>query len=200
MSTIGQTLNQIQALQDEINESGAEDWFSRELMNFTTVVFFQFLPHSVLDEKKELVESSGKVAEKYYELASQPELLSEFIRFSNIGQFLCIWNAYEKYLRQKYRNHFDRNKFKIKELFDDLIAKAKPAGLEELEEEFEVMRNTRNSLHEGGVFNRNFKSWSGRFSGVTYSFLPGEPVTPLRVADVSRIMWKHYQALEASLP
>jgi hypothetical protein len=200
MPTIGDTLNQIQKLQGEIKEAGVEGLFAQDLMNFTTVVFFQYLPHAVLDEEKQSFDPSAQMVEKYYELAAQPELLSEFVRFSNMGQFLCIWNSYEKYLRQKYLTDYGLNKFKIKKLFEDLIARAQPEGCDEIREEFDVMRNTRNSLHDGGVFNKDFNSWSGNFCGATYEFSPGDSVDSLRIADVSRVMWKHYQAFESTLP
>lgn len=201
MSSISHTLDQILKLQGEIKEAGVEGWFAKELMNFTTVVFFQYLSHTVLDQEKQHLALSDQMAEKYYELAAQPELLSELVRFNNIGQFVCLWNAYEKYLRHKY--HTDtgsNNSLKISKIFDGLVARAQPEGHREIREEFEVMRNTRNSLHDGGVFNRRFDSSSGKFCGTTYWFYPGEPVEPLRIADVSRVMWKHYRAFEAALP
>lgn len=198
MATIGSTLNQIQELQREIDEGGLEDRFVQELMNFTTIVFFQYLAHAVLDEAKDSLSSLSQAAQKYYELSAQPEVLTEFIRFSNSGQFVCIWNAYEKYLRQKYFNDFGLTEFKINQLFDDLVDRIQPSDSAKIKEEFEVMRNTRNSLHDGGVFSEKFTPWSGSFLGATYKFSPGEPVTPLRVVDVCFVMWSHYGALETA--
>ncbi|MBQ0764016.1 hypothetical protein [Marinobacter psychrophilus] len=198
MSTIAQTLNQIQELQSEIKKSGVESWFVRELMNFTSVVFFQYLSHVVLEESKERLGSLSQKAAKYYELAGQPELFDEFTRFSNMGQFTCIWNAYEKYLRQKYLVDYGSTKNKlINELFLDLIRRAEPLGSEKMKEEFEVMRSTRNSLHDGGVVRKSNSPCSGKFFGAAYRFYPGEPVTPLRVVEVAFVMWRHYQAFEA---
>ena len=58
MTTIADTLNDIQKLQDEMSSKlkgykglreSADTTFIRNLMNFTTIYFFELLAHAVLD-------------------------------------------------------------------------------------------------------------------------------------------------------
>jgi len=196
MATIRDTLIEITQVQEEFDKVGNDSILVKELMNFTTVLYFDYLPHSILDRARnhKLPEING--LKKYYELFSQKDLLKEYIRFNNIGQFSVIWNAYEKYLREKYRELFNQPRFKIKELFTDLINEINPENKEKILEEFEVIRNTRNSLHDGGIYNENFSVFIGALHGQSYEFRPGEQVKPLRVMDVVQTIWSHYRIIE----
>ena len=196
MATIADTLNDIQKIQKEFEIAGNNDGLVKDLMNFTTVVFFDYLSHSVLENVRHLDFSLIPGGSKYYELFESEGLLNEYIRINNIGHFSVVWNAYEKYLRHKYLNEFGLSKFKIKDLFIDLIDKSKPANRDQIIEEFEVMRNTRNSLHEGGIFNSKFAPFQGLLCNKLYLFSPGDSVVPLRIMDVVKTMWSHFKELE----
>jgi hypothetical protein len=63
-------------------------------------------------------------------------------------------------------------------------------------EEFEVIRNTRNSLHDGGKYNETFKAFRGRLNGTVYHFKPGVHVRPLRAMDVLKSLWQQFKAIE----
>ena len=143
MAKIQDTLNEIIEIQKEFDSVGNDNSLVKELMNITSVIYFDYLSHAVLDHSRTIDLSKIPGSSKYYELFAKPGLLSEYIRINNIGQLSAVWNAYEKYLRDKYYNEFGQKKFKIKDLFDDLIKKIKPINDLQIVEEFEVIRNTR---------------------------------------------------------
>jgi len=196
MATIQDTLNEIIKIQKEFDKVGNDNSLMKELMNFTSVIYFDYLSHAVLDHSRMIDLSKIPGSSRYYELFGQPGLLPEYIRINNIGQFSVVWNAYEKYLREKYYNDFGLKKIKIKDLFEDLIKKTKPINELQMIEEFEVMRNTRNSLHDGGIYNSKFAPFEGVLCGNLFTFSPGNPVIPLRIMDVIKTMWSHYKAFE----
>lgn len=196
MATIQETLHEINQIQKEFDNVANDESLVKEFMNFTSIIYFDYLAHSVLDRSRMIDLSKITGSSKYYELFSQPEILLEYIRISNIGQFSFIWNAYEKYLRGIYKNDFGLKKFKIKDIFDDLIKKIKPVNYLQIIEEFEVMRNSRNSLHDGGIYNSKFIPFKGVLCNKEFTFSPGNPVEPLRIMDVIKTMWNHYKAFE----
>ncbi len=161
MSTIADTLSEIIKIQKEFDSINNTDTFVKELMNFTTVLYFDYLSHAILDQSRHINLSSIEGIDKYYELFSKNSLLLEYIRINNIGQFSVIWNAYEKYLRQKYFNVFHSTEFNINKIFKNIINNSNLVNKDTLLEEFEVMRNTRNSLHDGGTYNASFLYFKG---------------------------------------
>lgn len=196
MATIADTLNEIEKIQEEFKIIGNDESLIKELMSFTTVFYFEYLSHAVLDNSRHIDLSGVKGATKYYELFANETVLSEHVRSNNIGQLSLVWNAYEKYLRKKYFEDFNLKEFKIKKLFDDLIDKINPANKTRILEEFEVIRNTRNSLHDGGIYSSDFAYFKGELNGNEYEFHPGAPVKPLRIMDVIKAIWSHYKDLE----
>lgn len=198
MPTILDTINEIEIFQKEVVSNGTEDKFVEELMNFTTIIYFDYLSHAVLDAAKNKIDlTQVKGAIKYYELYKKEGLLGEYVRIDNIGRFSVIWNTYEKYLRNKHLDIINNKSYKISEIFNDLIEKIKPDNQAILREEFDVMRHTRNSLHDGGKYSSKFTNFEGVLCGTKYKFLPGIQVMPLRVMDVVQTMWVHYKRLEA---
>ena len=196
MTTISDTLKDIIKIQKEFEIIKDDLGFKKELTNFTSAIYFEYLSHAILDKSRHINLSGINGATKYYELLDNKVLLKEYIRFNNIGQFSIIWNAYEKYLRKFYLDNFDLTQFKISLLFQDLLNKKNPSNKDKILSEFEVMRNTRNSLHDGGIYNSSFSVFSGKINGNIYSFSPGEPVIPLRIMDVIATLWSHYKILE----
>lgn len=196
MATIQDTLNEIIQIQKEFDKIGNENSLVNELMNITSVIYFDYLSHAVLDHSRMIDLSKIPGSSKYYDLYKQHGLLSEYIRINNIGQFSVVWTAYEKYLREKYNNDFGLKKFKIKDLFVDLIKVIKPINDLRIIEEFEVLRNTRNSLHDGGIYNSKFAPFNGVLCDKLFTFSPGLPVVPLRIMDVIKTVLSHYKAFE----
>jgi hypothetical protein len=196
MATIKDTLYEIEQIQSEFTTVVNDDGFIKDITNITTVIYFEYLSHTVLDEARTIDLSSIKNSKKYYKLFSKKDLLSEFIRINNISQLFIVWNVYEQYLRRKYFNEYGLRKFNIKALFDDLINKVDPENKTQIIEEFEVMRNTRNSLHEGGKYNSEFIYYRGNLCDKEYEFIPGVLVKPLRIMDVIKTIWSHYKQLE----
>jgi len=196
MVSIQDTLIEIIQIQKEFDTIGNDNSLVKEFMNFTSVLYFDYLSHAVLDQSRIIDLSKIPGSLKYYELFAQPGLLPEYIRINNIGQFSVVWNVYEKYLREKYQNDYGLTKFKIKNLFVDLIKKLVLKNEQQIIDEFEVMRNTRNSLHDGGIYNSKFPPIKGILCGQEFGFTPGNPVTPLRIMDVIKTMWSHYKKFE----
>ncbi|GGZ67228.1 hypothetical protein [Algibacter mikhailovii] len=191
MATIQDTLNEIEQIQEEFKLIEIESSLVDDLMGFSTSIYFDYISHAVLDQARTVDLSSISYSKKYYELFAQKELLQTHVRFNNIGQLFVIWNAYEKYLRQKYIDVCGSTEFKVSILFEDLTLKLDIEKREQTLEEFEVIRNTRNSL-----FNPKFKPFQGSFCGTTFYFIPGELVKPLRIMNVIRTMWEHFKRLE----
>jgi hypothetical protein len=107
-----------------------------------------------------------------------------------------VWNIYEKYIREICETKCEDVKFKIEPVFNDLINKIEPDNAEKIKDEFNVIRNTRNSFHNGGVYNRDFDEFKGVFLNEEYEFTPGQPVKPLRIMDVVKTIWEHYKIIE----
>ena len=200
MATILDTLKDIETLQAEIepysNLYTDTDRFIREIMNFTSVMYFEFSSHAVLNSIKLTNYKNIRFGQKYFDLYLQDGLLDEFIRLKNIGYLSVIWNIYEKYLRDKYRNDYSLEEFKIKKLFDDLLPRMFLPNSARIIEEFEVIRNTRNSLHDGGIYGHNFTPFRGFLQGNEYIFTPGDKVTLLRIMDVAKTIWSHFKLFE----
>jgi DNA polymerase III alpha subunit len=63
-----------------------------------------------------------------------------------------------------------------KEWVENNKDKIEPDNAEKIKDEFNVIRNTRNSFHNGGVYNRDFDEFKGVFLNEEYEFIPGQPV------------------------
>lgn len=196
MATLAQTIIEIEQIQEEFKVIGSDGSLVDDLMGFSTSIYFENISHAVLDQSRIIDLSSIPLSKKYYELFAQENLLQTYIRFNNIGHFFVVWNAYEKYLRQKYLDACGLTEFGIKNLFEDLTMKLDIENREQTIDEFEVMRNTRNSFHNGTIFNPEFEPFEGVLCDETFNFVPGELVRPLRVMNVIRTMWEHYKRLE----
>ena len=206
MSTIADTLNDIQKIQAEM-QAGVEggvvrpnDEFIRELFSFTTAYFFQLCAHTVLDTLRAPVAAQGHpYADKYYSLFDQAGVLDSYIRWSNHSGLLSLWNIFERYIKRKaeaLRSNADR---KLDRCYKTVL---RERGVENpayqwAVEEFEILRLTRNSLHSGGTYTLS-KPRYGSICGVQYSLVPGHPVRPIRLLDVVRTVWEHYRLIEGS--
>ncbi|EAR11337.1 hypothetical protein MED297_20657 [Reinekea sp. MED297] len=195
MPTIGNALADIERFQDRLSQAGVRSWFPEQLMNFTSVLFFEFSSHALLESSRERG-AQGALFSKYIRLSENQILRDEYVRQNSIGHLFVVWIFYEKYLRDKYFEITGRTEFKISKLFKKLINALELENFEVIYSEFEVIRNTRNSLHDGGCYNRTFSYFEADFKDTTYVFEPGEQVVPLRVMDVCDVMYSHYLKLE----
>lgn len=191
MATIKDLLIEIENFQKEILEVDYDDDFQSGIVNLTSVIYFDHLSHSVLDLAKNIDLSSIPISKKYYKLYSTPFLLRETIRINTIGYFFNIWMEYERFLRRKSSYFFGHEKFKISSLFDEILELVEESEKWKIKNEFEVLRNTRNSLHDGGVYKHD-KPYKGKIGHQTYIFVKNNPVIPIRNVDAIRVVWNHF--------
>ena len=200
MATIADTLNDIQRIQDEISskkiecETWAGSTLPRDLMNFTTIYFFDLLAHATLDALRSQLEAiRHPYADKYYSMYREEGLLQELVRKENISGTFVLWNMFERHVDQMRANFPGNQERTLGERYKSIL---REYGIEKrvhdrIISEFNLIRLTRNSLHAGGIF-RNKNAYSFTLKGRTYSLRPGEAVTPLRLMDVVETMWKHF--------
>jgi hypothetical protein len=204
MATIAHTLDEIIKIQKEFKIIEDTTYIVSELHNLTSIIYFEYLAHAVLDSARNVDLSQIKGAKEYYSYYGTEGLLTEYIRINNIGQFLVVWNVYEKYLRTKHKNlpqkeHENKKSKnipnKIKTIFiHELLPQLKLDDSKQIMEEFEVMRLTRNSLHDGGIYQG--KPSSGKICNEKFEFNPNQPVKPIRIMNVIQTIWKHYKIFE----
>jgi len=194
MTSIGQTMKEIESFQSEILKVEYDDDFQFRLVNITTIIYFDYLSHSILYQAKNLNLSSIKEAEKYYKLYSQKHLLQEQIRINAVGLFFNLWLEYERFLRRKLTSIKGEDKFKISSTFNELLNLIPLEKRGSVENEFEVIRITRNSLHDGGIYKLD-KPYKGKIGHQTYIFVKNHPVIPIRNLDVVKTIWKHFMIL-----
>lgn len=202
MSTIADTLNDIQTIQHEIQQTMEDvatvDDFIRELCEFTTARFFDLCAHAVLDTLRNPIEAlHHPYAEKYYSLFDQRPVLDAQILWSNHSGLFSLWNMFERFVTKSAESMGLDNTVRLDKRYKKVLRNrnVQGAGYQRVFEEFEVMRITRNSLHNGGIYRGN-KAKQYCFRGELYSFDPGRPVKPLRLVDVVQTMWEHYQKIE----
>ena len=206
MATIADTLNDIQKLQDEMSSRRTEgkacaDYaFITNLMNFTTVYFFGLLSHATLDAlKTQFGTVHHPYAKKYYAMCRQSGVLQELVRFDNISGSFVLWNIFEKHVDKARAELAGTPERGLKERYKSVL---RDVGVDkrrydEMINEFDLVRLTRNSLHGGGVFQKRYP-FSGTLKGKKYLLEPGKPVTPLRLMDVAETMWEHFVVVAES--
>ena len=96
MATVADTLNDIQKLQDAMTgkfhdcKEPSETAFVRDLMNFTTIYFFNLLSHATLDALQDrIVPFRHPYADKYYLMYRQSGLLQGCGSSSSTTQGAC---------------------------------------------------------------------------------------------------------------
>ena len=204
MSTIADTLNDIQKIQGEMQAGledgviGQNDEFIREVLELTTVYFFELCAHTVLDTLRGLVTAQRHpYAEKYYSLFDQAGVLDRYIYWSHHSGLLSFWNIFERYIKRKAEIMGLNAAVPLDRCYKDVLSER---GVENPKyqwaiDEFELIRLTRNSLHSGGMYTRT-KPRQGSICGIRYSLEPGHPVRPIRLLDVVRTAWEHYRIIE----
>ena len=200
MATIADTLNDIQKLQEEISSKRMESkecsnsTFTRDLMNFTTICFFELLAHTTLDALRSQLEPiRHPYADKYYSMYKESGVLQELIRLNNISGIFVLWNIFEQHIdkvRTKLSGEPERNlEDRYKKILRDIGVDKR--RYDTMINEFNLIRLTRNSLHGGGLYRKkNERNFT--LKGRKYTLKPGEAVSPLRIMDVAETMWEHF--------
>lgn len=200
MATIADTLFDIQKLQAEISSKQLEcmecsdSKFINDLMNFTTIYFFELLAHTTLDALRTRLEPiHHPYADKYYSMYKESGVLQEFIRLRNISGIFVLWNIFEQHIDKVRANVLGNPERNLEDRYKKIL---REAGVDKrcydiMVNEFNLIRLTRNSLHGGGFFlNKNERTYT--LKGKKYSLKAGEAVSPLRLMDVAETMWKHF--------
>ena len=106
MSTIADTLNDIQIIQAEMQQTltaqdaSINDNFVSELFSFTTARFFDLCAHSVLETLRGPVHAlRHPYAGKYYSLFDERPVLDAQIYWSNHSGLFSLWNIFERFIR-----------------------------------------------------------------------------------------------------
>ena len=198
MPTIGETLNDIEILQEEISrfiETHGSDEFLSDIMSFTTAYWFELAGHACLDVSAGLV-SPPDIWKKYYTLRRRREFLEEYIRWNNIGGLFIIWNVYERHIRRIQKSLLKSDGGPINVIYKEILKKRGFGGrqLRDMLSEFEAIRLTRNSFHTGGIY-RNPKRRVYYLRNEKYVLEQGKPVKPIRLISVLQILWNHYKQL-----
>ena len=116
--------------------------------------FFGLLSHTALDALRDCRRViRHPYADEYYSMYSQPGLLQEVIRFDNVSGMFLLWNIFEQYIDRtrvaipgnRERTLEDRYKRILRHIG---ICKL---SYDDMANEFNLIRRTRNSLHDGGV-------------------------------------------------
>ena len=200
MATIADTLNDIQKLQDEMSfrriegKAIADSTFISDLMNFTTVHFLELLSHATLDALRTQIEPiHHPYADKYYAMYRQSGVLEELIRIDNISGIFVLWNIYEQYIDKMHTELVGAPEGRLKDRYKRILRDigVHKRRYDDMINEFDLVRLTRNSLHGGGIF-RNKSPFTATLKGKKYVLEPGKPVSPLRLMDVAETMWEHF--------
>ena len=203
MTTIADTLNDIQKLQDEMSSKlkdykgfrePADTKFIRDLMNFTTIYFFELLAHAALDALRDRLQPIGHpYADKYYSMYRESGVLKEFVRLNNISGMFLLWNIFEQYVDKKRADLPGEPGRDLEKRYKEVLRHIevdKPV-YDAMINEFNGIRLTRNSLHSGGIY-RNKKECNFLLKGKQYSLKSGEAASPIRLMDAAETMWKHF--------
>lgn len=190
MATVQETIHEIEEFQNEVLNSNLQDEFCHNLLRITSVIYLDYLSHAILGGAKKENLYTAPYAEKYYKIVSL-EFLHEQIRINSLGQLFNIWNIYESFLRKKSNEIFGEEDRYISRVFKKIIEKFDDNKSKVILSEFDVIRHTRNSFHNGGIFKEN-STGEKELRGKKYIFKKDEPVKPVRNMDIIQTVWKHF--------
>ncbi len=203
MTTIGQTLMDIEQLQHDIEthlSSGRvqPSKFIDDILNITKAYHFDLLAHSSLDTARaELSTTSNSLVLKYYALSTEAKVHEDYIRLINVGGLFMVWNIFERFIREIYGQIFEGLEIKhLKDAYKEILESKvidRNTSLR-MTGEFNVIRFVCNKLHQGTRYlmpkNRKLV-----LSGETYELEKGKPVKPIRLMTVINVLWRHYVTL-----
>lgn len=202
MATIKDTLTEIENLQNEISTllkkgSLQQNKFIEDIMNFTTVYYFDLLSHSSLEviKNKSLI-PPDKMIRKYFSLFKQKNVLQEYIRWQNIGGLFIVWNIFEKMVRELHQKISRSSEKSLEDSYKEILKhnKLDYKQYSKMLEEFNVIRLTRNSLHQGGVYKFPRRK-EYKLADEVYKFEQGKEVKPIRLMTAIRVIWNHYLSI-----
>jgi hypothetical protein len=207
MATILNTLKEIPRLHTEIQQElessdPLDPDFLRDLMNFTSVYYFDLLAHACMDALRKQVNTlqcSG--FQKYFELSSQEEMLHEYIRWQNIGGLFSVWAMFERFILRQHGQISGKNPGDVQTAHQKVLDRKrfKRKRTKEILHLFAGIRRTRNTLHENGIYsNEDGTSFSFEILEEPFTLEPGKPVKPIRLLSVIRVMWDHYKEIKQS--
>ncbi|MBA7518237.1 hypothetical protein ES705_10306 [subsurface metagenome] len=199
MATIKDTLIEIEKFQKEMEGllkigKVKQNKFAEDIMNFTTIYYFELLSHASLEllKNKSLL-PTDQMFKRYFSLFRQKMVLQEYIRWQNIGGLFMVWNIFEKIIRKLHKSIPNTSEKSLEDSYKDIL---KYSGFDSKQyskilEEFNAMRLTRNSLHQGGVYKfPQIRKYT--LAGEIYTFEQGKEVRPIRLMTAINVMWSHY--------
>jgi hypothetical protein len=200
MATIAQTLSDIEQLQQDIekhlNAGGAKsDQFIDDIRRITMVYYFDLLAHSSLDiSRKDLMTNAIPLYKKYYSLSGDPELVDDYIRWLNIGGLFIVWNKFENFIRETYRQASGDPAIPVKEMYKAVLAdrNVDQPVLDRMIGEFNLIRYVRNRFRQNGT-HADSKTREFVLGKDRYRLEGGKPVKPIRLITVIDIIWQHYR-------
>lgn len=205
MATIQDTLREIETLQLTISKYLKDSTikncnFVSNLFNFTTIYYFELSAHACLDIfKSSFKKDINPLIKKYYSLSKDKDLLEEYIRWINIGGLFCIWNIFERFIREKEQEIINKKSKYLEDAYEKILKRKgiKGDSYSKMVDEFNAIRYTRNSLHQGGIYSFQGKQ-ELKLGGEKHTFEAGRPVKPIRLMTALDIMWKHFLTIELS--
>ena len=131
---------------------------------------------------------------------SENGLLQEFIRLDNISGTFALWNIFEKHIDEMRANMPGERERDLEDRYKKILRESHidKRRYDAMVNEFNLIRLTRNSLHNGGVYS-NQKERTFALKGKKYTLKPGESVSPLRLMDVAETMWEHFMVVSKGL-
>lgn len=205
MPTILDSINQIPILQRQFANEIAEDdpldrQFAEELMNFTSIYYLDLIAHAALHEIKEgsFVIYTPSIA-KYNEMTDQNSWSDVYLRFQSIGMLYTIWGLFEQFLWRLHGNSPSGEPNEVEKIHKKILDSCKfgRKRTKEILAIFKGIRRTRNSLHNGGIYQQGTVPYKFLVCGAEYELSPGAETTPIRITDLVTELWTHYQELKA---
>lgn len=205
MATVADTISEISNLQKEFeaelaSASPLDKRFVEDLMNETSVYFLDLLAHASLERMQVYgANSSDPLVKRYYEIMSQDAAKTEIIRWQHIRMLYSIWGTFEQFIDRLYAVRFAKEEPKFEERHRKLFS----VGVDKKHSKtvlagFKGIHRTRNSLHNGGIYQQGTTDYEFKVRGQTYTLEPGSAIKPIRLMDVIQTMWKHYLEIKAN--
>jgi hypothetical protein len=199
MATIGDTLVDIETIQEEVFctiKKGQSSQFLFDIMSFTTKLWFELAGHACLSSPNTQL-AQTELSKKYFALNNRPDVLKEYIRWTNIGGLFVLWNIFERYIRGIQQQLLGSTDLSISDAYPGILKKKEIGGKQHsiMVSELNAIRKTRNALHQNGIYAHTKKK---RYSvrGEAYIFEQGKPVKPMRLILVLTVFWDHYKQIE----
>ena len=205
MASIEQTLREIPPVRTELlelikQEKSLDRVFVQNLNNWLAVYYIDLLAHGCMNNlpSNSSAEELPSAYQEYFKLTSEPLLYQETIRISNMAGMVYLWFEFEKLIRRIYESTSGADaeqKFRKMHTIVMRILGFPDREIQVICVKFDGIRETRNSLHNGGRHNKREHHFE-LLDGNTYSLLPDQDVTPIRLMVIVQEMLSHYRELE----